>query len=120
MLACVAQSAQCTAHCMRWSVHVLVEPTHEESGDARTVLFGHELVSVAGQPHIFESHEGGLYACLIEPLGDAMGVRTVVTRLSGHFEDRDTLQVYKLVRGLLLNPAWDEVRTIRLVLANGP
>src|SRR5258708_9226012 len=99
---------------MRWSVHILVEPTHEESGDARTVLFGHELVSVAGQPDIFESHEGGLYACLIEPLGDAMRIRTEIARLSGHFEDPATLPAYKLVRELLFNPSSDEVRTMRL------
>ena len=62
-------------------------------------------------------YERGLYTCLIKPLRYAMGVRTVITRLSCHIEDWDRLQVYELARGLLLNPARDELRPIRLVLA---
>ena len=48
-----------------------------------------------------------------------MGVRTVITRLSGHIEDRNCFQVDELARRLLLNPAGDESRAIRTVLANG-
>src|ERR1035437_8507298 len=100
------------------SVHVLLEPVHEKLCDASTVLFGHHLVAITGQPNIFEVYVGGLYPCLIEPLGYAMGIRAVITRLSRHIKDRDSLQVYKLPRRLLLNPARDEVRPIRLFLAN--
>ncbi len=102
----------------RCSVYVLIKPGHKEFGDAGTVLLGHELVPITGQPDILESHECGLYTCLIEPLGYAMGVRTVIACLPGHFEDRDTLQVYEFVCGFLLNPAWNEVWPIRFLLAN--
>src|SRR5207244_8233704 len=77
-------------------------------------------MAIAGQPDIFEVYVRGLYTCLSEPLGCAMGVRTVIARLSRYIENRDTLHVYELVRGLLLNPARDEARPIRLFLAKGP
>src|SRR2546427_7979283 len=69
-------------------MHVLVEPAHKELGDARTVLFGHHLVAIARQPHGLEPHERSLHTRLIEPLCDAMGIRTVIARLSGHVQDR--------------------------------
>ena len=77
-------------------------------------------MAIAGQPDIFEVHVRSLYTCLIEPLGCAMGIRTVIARLSRYIENRDALHVYELVRGFLLNPVWDEARPIRLFLANGP
>jgi len=42
---------------------------------AGAVFFGHHLVAIALQSGIFEVHVSGFYACLIEPLGRAMGVR---------------------------------------------
>src|SRR5215467_1370460 len=77
-------------------------------------------MAIAGQPDIFEVHVRGLYTCLIEPPGCAMGIRTVIARLSRYIENRDALHVYELVRGFLLNPARDEARPIRVFLANGP
>src|SRR5882672_1488551 len=103
---------------LRFSVSILVEPAHEKFGDAGAVLFGHHLMAIPGQPDIFESHESGLYPRLIQPLCYAMRVRPVIACLPGNFEDRDSLQVHELVRGLLLNPARDEVWAIRLSLAN--
>src|SRR6267143_3805695 len=94
-------------NCHYCSGNVLLEPVHEVLSYAGAVFFGHHLVTIARQSGIFEVHVGCFYACLIEPLGRAMGVRAVITRLSGHIEDRDTLQVYELVRGLRLNPARD-------------
>src|SRR5262249_30297904 len=102
------------------SANVLLEPAHEVFGDFSTVLFGHHLMAIAGQPDIFEIHVRGLYTCLIEPLGCAVGIRTVIARLSRYIENRDALHVYELVRGFLLNPARDEIRPIRLFLANRP
>ena len=98
------------------SGNVLLEPAHEVLSDFSAVLFGHHLMAIAGQPDIFEVHVRSLYACLIEPLGCAMGVRTVIARLSRYIENPDTLHVYELVRGLLLNPARDEARPIRLLI----
>ena len=77
-------------------------------------------MAISGQPDIFEVHVRGLYTCLIQPLGCTMGIRTVIARLSRYIENRDTLHIYELVRGLLLNPARDEARSIRRFLANGP
>src|SRR5437016_12730965 len=50
-------------------------------------------MAIAGQADIFEVHVRGLYTCLIEPLGCAMGVRTVIARLSRYIENRDTLNM---------------------------
>src|SRR6202035_183122 len=79
---------------------------------------GHELVAVPGYPHIFEPHECGLDPCLIKPLGYAVGVRAVITRFTGHIENRDALQVNELMRRLFLDPAGNELRPVRFVLAN--
>ena len=100
-------------------MHVLFDPALEVLGDGSAVLFRHHDVAIAGQPFIFEVHERGLYSCLIEPLGYAMGVRTVITRFSGHVEDWDSHEVNELVCRLLLNPARNEVRSIRLILSDG-
>src|SRR5690242_14346369 len=70
---------------------VLLQPVHEELGNFRAIFFGHELVAVPGYPRIFEPHERGLDSGLIEPLGYAVGVRAVITRFTGHIENRDAL-----------------------------
>src|SRR5579864_7160312 len=84
------------------SANVLIEPGHEELGDAGAVFFGHHLMAVARQSHVFQSHIRSLDARLVEPLGYAMGIGTVITGLAGNFQDRDALQIYKFVRWLLL------------------
>ena len=101
------------------SVNVLVEPVHEELRDAGAVLFRHHLVAIARQAYILESHESSFYARLIQPLGFAMSVRAVITRLSGNVQDRDGLEIDKLVRRFFLHPAREEVWAICLLLPNG-
>src|ERR1019366_7042623 len=102
-----------------FSAYILLQPVHEELGNFRAIFFGHELVPVPANSYILEIYVLGLYSGLIEPLGDAVGVRTVIARLSGHIEYRDGFQINELMRRFFLDPARDEVRPIRPVLAHG-
>ena len=47
---------------------VLVEPAHEILGDSGAVLFGHELVTVARQPHRLKPNERRLHSGQPGPL----------------------------------------------------
>src|SRR3981081_4045224 len=99
-------------------VHILFEPVHEQFGDASAILLGHHLVTIAREANIFQVYVGGLHARLIEPLGCAMRIRTVIACFAGHVENWDALHVYELVRRLGLNPAWNKAGTVGLFLAH--
>lgn len=64
------------------SVHVLVEPVHEKLRDLSAVFLGHHLMAVAGHADIFQVVVLSFYARLVQPLGHATRVRTVITRLA--------------------------------------
>jgi len=44
------------------------------------------------------SHISGFHSRLVQPLGDAMGIRAVIACLSRHIEHRDGLQVNDLAQ----------------------
>ena len=75
---------------------------------------------VAWEADIFESYVGGLYTCLVEPLGYAMGIRTVIACLAGDFEHGNSREIYEFVRGFLLHPAWNELWPVCFLFANRP
>lgn len=76
-------------------------------------------MAIAGQSDVFQVDVLGLYARLIEPLGNAMSVRAVIARFPGEIQDRYRFEIHKFVRGLALNKARNEPRAVRLVLADG-
>ena len=77
-------------------------------------------MTVTGESYIFESNELGFDTSLIQPLSHAVRIRAMIARLARHFQNRNLFHIYELVRGLLLNPARQYIRTIRTFLANGP
>src|ERR1700722_329206 len=107
------------SRCSSCLMYVLIEPAHEVLRDVGAVLFRHHLVAISGEPDILQIYVLSSYAGLIEPLGNAMCVWTVIARLPRYIEHGNIFEIDQFVSRCFLQPAAIQVRAVRFLLTHG-
>src|SRR5216683_2325612 len=94
-------------------LHVFANPIVDEFDDHIAVPVEEHFVHIAVDPDVFEAHKLVLYACLIEPFGNANVEHTVIGTFGGDGQDAHVLQAHQFMHGLLLHVAGNFIRPVR-------